>query len=411
MHVVIFEGSRWPTFAPLSLCRPVFTLVSGMSTLLEKQVRHLRPTRLTLWVRPELAVHCHDRIVPTLGVPTEINRPLDDEPALLLSGRTLVLQRFDYPPHDCVVTDEDGTHIQSARVKRPGLSPSDLWDRTPAWLSLLDLPHNMPQSRVVESLWDLIHWNEESLIGDATQLQGRPNPRPAGAYHMINDRDVWLGEHVTLGPGCVLDASAGPVVLEDNVTVGANAVIQGPCHVGTFSTIMPLSLIRPGTSIGTMCRIGGEVSNSIIHGFSNKAHEGYLGDSYLGRWVNCGAGTNTSNLKNTYGEITFQRGSTETPTGRRFLGAVIGDHTKTAIGTKLVAGSYIGFCTSLATSGFVPKFVPSYTFLTDRGAEPYRLEQAIEVTKRVFARRDRPWTEVDQQMMHYVANAVKTVEA
>src|SRR3954466_8051710 len=96
MHVVIFEGSRWPAFAPLSLSRPVFTLVSGMHTLLAKQVRHLKPTRLTLWVRPELEEHCRQRLCPSTGVPTTVNTPLDDEPAFLVNGRTLVLS--DYLP-------------------------------------------------------------------------------------------------------------------------------------------------------------------------------------------------------------------------------------------------------------------------------------------------------------------------
>ncbi len=108
MHVVIFEGTRWHTFAPLSLSRPVFTLVSGMSTLLEKQVRHIRPDRLTLWVRPQLEEHCRTRLVPALKVPTEINRPLDDEPALLVSGRNVPFARFEWPPHEAVVTDDAG---------------------------------------------------------------------------------------------------------------------------------------------------------------------------------------------------------------------------------------------------------------------------------------------------------------
>src|SRR3954471_22406237 len=97
MHVLIFEGSRWPAFAPLSLSRPVFTLVSGMHTLLAKQVRHLKPTKLTLWVRPELEEHCRDRLVPELSVPTTVNTPLDDEPALLVTGRTLMLSDYTVP--------------------------------------------------------------------------------------------------------------------------------------------------------------------------------------------------------------------------------------------------------------------------------------------------------------------------
>jgi bifunctional N-acetylglucosamine-1-phosphate-uridyltransferase/glucosamine-1-phosphate-acetyltransferase GlmU-like protein len=156
--------------------------------------------------------------------------------------------------------------------------------------------------------------------------------------------------------------------------------------------------------------VGGEVSNSIVLGYSNKAHDGYLGDSYVGKWVNLGAGTTTSNLKNTYGEITMDMGKEKVPTGRRRLGALIGDHTKTAVLTRLMTGTYVGFCAMLADSGSTPRFVPSYTFSTERGTEPYRLDKAIEVTQRVFARRDRGWTETDERIMRYVAEAAPAVE-
>src|SRR5687768_9201316 len=203
MHVVIFEGNHWHTFAPISLGRPVFTLKTGMSTLLEKQIRHLRPTRLTLWVRPEMEAYCRGRILPELKVPAAINAPLDDEPALLVNARTVHFGTYEYPPHDAV--NADGEKVRSARVTAPGLAREDVLNRTDRWLKLLDLPRMMDQSRMVESLWDLIHWNEESLIEDATRLDS-PGPKPAGPYHLLNEDEVWLGEGVHLEPGCVLDA-------------------------------------------------------------------------------------------------------------------------------------------------------------------------------------------------------------
>lgn len=132
------------------------------------------------------------------------------------------------------------------------------------------------------------------------------------------------------------------------------------------------------------------MANSIIHGYANKAHDGYLGDSYLGRWVNFGAGTTTSNLKNTYGEITVRHGEREFRTGRRFLGALVGDHTKTGVLTRFPAGTYVGFGCSVAPSQITSNFIPSYSFVTERGRETYDLPRAIEVTKRVYTRRDRP---------------------
>jgi UDP-N-acetylglucosamine diphosphorylase/glucosamine-1-phosphate N-acetyltransferase len=411
MHVVIFEGTRWHTFAPLSLSRPVFMLKTGMGTLLDKQIRHLRPRRLSLWVRPEQEAFVRQRVVPKLPVPTTVNQPLDEEPALLVSGRTVHFVQYEWPPHPGVCPEANGI-IRSAYVQMPGLAYSDVAGRTERWLKILELPHMMSQSRLVENLWDLISWNEESLVEDAMQFGRTPEAsnKPVGKYHMVRDEEVFLGQGAKLQPGAVLDASKGPVVVDRNASVGANSVLQGPCYVGPHAEIRAVSLIRPGTSIGIMAKVGGEVSNSIIMGYTNKAHDGYLGDSYVGKWVNLGAGTTTSNLKNTYGEVTMDMGKEKVPTGRRRLGALIGDHTKTAVLTRLMTGSYVGFCSMLADSGSPPRFVPSYTFWTNRGPEPYRIDKAIEVTQRVFARRDRGWTETDEQMMRYVAGAAPEVE-
>src|SRR5205809_3172133 len=128
MHVVIFEGSQWTTFAPLCLNRPVFMLSTGMSTLLDKQIRYLGATRLTLWVRPEMVDFCKTRVVPHLKIPTKLNEPLDDEPALLVSGRSLHFRKFDAPPTECGVFD--GNLIREVYVKRPGLSVDDVMARS-----------------------------------------------------------------------------------------------------------------------------------------------------------------------------------------------------------------------------------------------------------------------------------------
>src|SRR5688500_8061604 len=409
MHVVIYEGTHWKTFAPLALGRPVFMLATGMATLLQKQIRHTNPTLLTLWVRPELEAMCRQRIVPRLSVPTQVNMPLDDEPALLFSGRVLHFKKFTVPDHEGVCIDDQGL-IPWAYVKRPGLSPQDVLSRTDRWLCLKDLPRLEPQTRLVERLWDLIKWNEESLIEDSAQMKLSCPPRPKGPYHVIEEENVQVADGVKLQPGVVLDGSKGPVVIDRHASIGANAVIQGPCYVGPHVQVQPLSHLRPGTSIGTMCRVGGEISNSIMFGYSNKSHYGYLGDSYVGKWVNLGGGTTTSNLKNTYGEISVTTPEGEIKTGRRNLGSLVGDHVKTAVGTRLMAGSYVGFASMLAASSIAPKFTPSFTYHTDKGAEAYRMEKAVEVMKAVFSRRERRWEEMDEAIVRYVAQLTPGIE-
>ena len=408
MHVVLFEGQFWKTLAPLSLSRPVFMLASGCGSLLDKQIRYLKPSRLTFWVRPEMVDYCQKRVIPNLKIPAQVNVPLDDEPALVISGRTLHFANYEVPNEPAVCVEE-GDLIRSAYVVSPGLGPDDAMNRTAAWLRLLDLPHQMPQSRMAHHAWDLLNWNEESIVSDFITMP-HEGQLPAGPYHIIEKENVLIGKGVSLSPGVVLDASKGPIVLADGVNVGANAVLQGPCYVGSHSIVAPLANIRPGTSIGSMCKVGGEVSNSIFLGRSNKAHYGYVGDSYIGEWVNLGAGTTTSNLKNTYDEVSLPLLGEETASGRRFLGSVIGDHTKLAIETRLMTGSYIGYSAMIAASKIAPRYVPSFTFLTDRATEPYRLDKAVEVMRAVHHRRGTAFEPLDESIATYVANVVKTIE-
>src|SRR5208282_3228547 len=328
MHLVVFEGSHWPSFVPLSINRPVFTLQCGLSSLLEKQVRHIQPTKVTLWVRPALAEHCRKHVAPGLGGPVSINTPPGAEPALLSSGRALHVGKYEVHEDQWVVVDE-GEFIRKAYVKSPGLSHEDVLNRTSAWTKLLDLPRDTQPARLPQYLSDLIHWNEEAIMADANHLLDQKHPLPKGPYHAIGDENVIVHPKATLGPGVVLDASKGPVIIEEGASIGANSVLTGPCCVGKFSVVAPLTFVREGTSIGIMCKIAGEVANSIILGWSNKAHYGYLGHSYIGEWVNLGAGTTTSNLKNTYGPIKMHIGKKEIVTDRRLLGSMIGDHSKT----------------------------------------------------------------------------------
>ena len=267
MHVVIFEGSRLNALAPLSLSRPTFTLGAGTGTLLDKQLRFLKPTRVTLWVRPQFEAWVRAHIVPTIKCPTAINTPLDDDMALLTTGRTLYLSNVEREETECVVVEE-GELIRKAVVRRPGLAPDDIWNRSPKWMELFDLPRTMPQARFIDHPWDLISWNEEALIVDSLTWRDQAQPVKEGPYHLINGEDVLVEDGAKISPGVVLDASKGPIMIGKQASIGANAVIQGPCFIGQYATVSPVAIIRPGTSIGPVSKVGGEVSNSIIFGAS-----------------------------------------------------------------------------------------------------------------------------------------------
>ncbi|HZK81791.1 MAG TPA: putative sugar nucleotidyl transferase, partial [Humisphaera sp.] len=169
MHVVIFEDSHWHAFAPLSLSRPVFSLASGMCTLLEKQIRHLNPSRLTLWVRPEFEAFCRERIAPQTGVPTDVNAPLDGAPAILINGRTALSSRLAAPSREAIHA-VNGV-VLAAMTSRAGLTPGDALSESGRWLDLLKLNETECHGRLLESPVDLIYWNEQSLIEDFAGLK------------------------------------------------------------------------------------------------------------------------------------------------------------------------------------------------------------------------------------------------
>ena len=409
MHVVIFEGSRWDMLLPHSLTRPVFMLSCGATTLLEKQIRYLNPSRLTLWVRPEFAEYTRQRVVPRLKVPTEVNTPLDEEPALLVAARTLYLQRAEMPTDECIIED-DGQLVRKAYVTLPGLSPQDCVERSSRWMSLFDLPHTMEQALWVGHTWDLIRFNEEALLADSITPPEGSGPLGEGDWHAVEPSNILAKRGVKIGPGAVLDASRGPILIGESVSIGANAVIEGPCSIGDYSKILPLTMIHAGTTIGAVCTIGGTVERSIIGANSHKPFEGYVGDSYIGHWCKLGAGTTTADTKTTYNEVAVQIGSRSYPTSMRALGAAVGDHTKTSICTRLVPGCYVGAHCMLVGSGLVPRFVPSFSFWKDSGVEEMDVEKALEVSRRVLDELDRKWNPIYESTLRTAAELAKRVE-
>ena len=410
MHLVIFETGFWIDFAPLTLTRPVCSLASGTGTILQRQLRQFKPDRLSLWVRPELAEFCRQRIIPQLPIPASVNEPLDDQPAILLNAA--VMRPSSLPPDQFQPCRQFATNGQLtfAVVQDSGLSPADPLENTLRWQSLAQLPPGNTQQQLASQIADLIHENDKLIGEDFAAIADSMAILPAGPFHVAGYQNVRVGKDVKIAVGSALDATAGPIILDTGVSIGANCVIEGPCYIGPGTYVRPISLVRGGMSIGPSCKVGGELAESIIQGNTNKVHDGYLGHSFLGEWVNLGAGTTTSNLKNTYGEITLKIGSREVLTGKMFLGSLIGDFTKAAIGSRFMSGTYIGVNSMIASSSHAPRFVPSFCFLTDTRQEAFALSKAIEVATRVFSRRNRPFTGLDTQIMDYARLTAESVE-
>ncbi len=209
---------------------------------------------------------------------------------------------------------------------------------------------------------------------------------------MIRNSQIFTGKNTVIKPGCVLDAENGPIYIGNNVKISSNSVIEGPVFIGDNVVIQPLSKILAGANIGNVSKVGGEIVNTIIQDYSNKQHDGFLGDSYIGSWVNLGAGTVNSNLTNTYGTVKVQMFDKVIDTGQTFLGMIMGDHTKTAINTKFTTGSIIGFACNILMTRTPPKFTPSFSWYSDNATRDYDVKRDLQVARRMMERRDKKMT-------------------
>jgi UDP-N-acetylglucosamine diphosphorylase/glucosamine-1-phosphate N-acetyltransferase len=196
---------------------------------------------------------------------------------------------------------------------------------------------------------------------------------------------VYAEESATIEPQVYFDTTNGPVLVRRGATVQAFTRLVGPCVVGRDSVVGGDKI--SGSSIGDVCRVHGELSGAILLGHANKAHDGFVGHSYLGRWVNLGAGTITSNLKNTYGTVPFWTPDGEQDSKLQFLGTFLGDHAKTGIGTSLTTGTVVGAGANVYGSGMPPKVIPPFAWGERPPYSTYRMDKFIDVARHVMSRR------------------------
>jgi UDP-N-acetylglucosamine diphosphorylase/glucosamine-1-phosphate N-acetyltransferase len=205
----------------------------------------------------------------------------------------------------------------------------------------------------------------------------------------------------------MLNASGGFIYIGKNAEVMEGAMIRGPFSLGEHAQIKMGAKIYGATTIGPHCRIGGEVSNSVIFGCSNKAHDGFLGNAVIGEWCNLGADSNNSNLKNNYSQVKMWNYSDESfvNTGLTFCGLMMGDHSKCSINTMFNTGTVVGVSANIFGTGFPPKFVPSFSWGGSDGFKTYRLEEAIEVASRVYERRGKKLDATEQKILKHLFDA------
>ena len=243
---------------------------------------------------------------------------------------------------------------------------------------------------LLEWPWHLVDENADTLGRDLLHLHPGGGSYLAPGVHRVGDGAVSLGHGAEVGPGVILDTRDGPIRLDDGVVVEGPARLVGPLHLGAGSVVFGGSLSR--VSAGPACKLRGEVDTTVLLGYANKAHDGYLGHALVGRWVNLGALTTNSDLKNDYGPVRVDLPSGTVDTRLMKVGVFLGDHVKTGIGTVLNTGSVVGAGSNVFGGGMPPKALPPYSWAGGGTVTPFRWEKFLGVARTVAARRDQPWT-------------------
>lgn len=273
-----------------------------------------------------------------------------------------------------------------------------------ALLQLVDR-HNltrldMAEARLLSFPWQIIEENPSAIEDDFKKSRFRGQSEESLVYpgvKMVNEENIVVGGSASIRPGVVLDASSGPIIINDGSVLMPNAVILGPVYIGKSTIVKTGAKILEGTSLGNVCKVGGEVDHSIFASYANKQHDGFIGHSYIGEWVNIGAGTNNSDLKNNYSAVRMWSAGAIRETGRQFLGLIIGDHSKTGIGMLFNSGTVVGFNCNLFGSALVGKFVPSFSWGQGGQLEPYDLDKALLTAQIVMERRDVKFEDVHKR--------------
>lgn len=401
----IFEDTGYSNLHPLVYSRPVYDLRCGILTLREKLQLCYPGLPLILHTRDYL-----EKITIRNNLGLTVNN-IDEkvESCLFINGS--VIGNFGL---EDIVTPEEGnlTYMNEDKLIAFKLTGKLLKEfvRNLHFPISTDLIGNIKKVQTdvdyVNYPWDLVKRNAYQIRKDFNRII-RPememiNGNIYEGAHLINRDNIYIGEGTKIKPGVVLDAEEGPIFIGKNVTILPNSVIEGPCFIGNKSKIKVGAKIYEGTSIGEVCKVGGEVGESIIHSYSNKQHDGFLGHAYLGSWVNLGADTNNSDLKNNYGSIKVVINDETIDSGSMFVGLTMGDHSKTAINTMFNTGTVVGFSSNVFGSGFPPKYIPSFAWGGNESMTTYKLDKCIDVAKRVMARRDIKLTSDDEEVFRHV---------
>lgn len=392
----ILVDINWKYLLPLTFAKPVSHLLIGIDSLIEKWERHLNTTPGVLTptylseafpvIYNDGGVLINSAVIPTPALVDAIERLKQDQ-VLTHRGRFIAAV--------C-----DGSKFEKIAIR--------LQDKFKFVYSEFGNEEVFFNENVVfiESPADIFSFNDAILRTDFIEKTKNIHTIDFPSHVLTSGSDIYIHPTAKVHHS-VLNAVEGPIYIGKDVEIMEGSLIRGPFSIGEGSTLKMGAKIYGATSIGAHCKVGGEVNNSVINDYSNKGHDGFLGNSVLGSWCNLGADTNTSNLKNNYSQVSSWNYAAEKPlpTGRLFHGLIMGDHSKAGINTMFNTGSMVGMCANIFDGGFPPKFVPSFSWGSPlNGFVNFDIEKSFNAARAMMARRGVEFTEKDEKIFHFVYN-------
>lgn len=406
--VVIYEDEGWQNLLPMTYMRASFQMICGMGSLLGRVMR-LAAGDVTPWCRPLLA----PLVAESTGLPA--NTPAAGA-TLFLNGRGLWSQLPEGLPKGRAWVGVAGGRIVAVyadAVLASRLTPDVFLSSSRLEAAVATLPR-VPVEDCVKMLdwpWNFIHAHRPAFEADWETVSPAAEKRSEldpGSYLLAPER-IHIGEGTRIKPCVVIDAESGPVWIGNNVKIMPHSYIQGPAYIGDGTLLQPGAIVREGTYIGPVCKVGGELEGCILQGYSNKQHDGFLGHSYVGSWVNIAADCINSDLKNTYGTVRVPINGRAVESREQFVGCFIGDHSKIGINVSIPTGAVIGMSSSLFAS-VAPKFVPSFAWIEGDRRECYEAERALRVARAVMARRKKTLSEAEERVFLVSRRLAETME-
>ena len=404
MNLVLFEDAGVEQLNPITLTRPAYTVSCGGGRLIDR-TKELGHATYAI-VRPhleELQQIDFGLSNPSTFQPTEdllfVNARLVSSPEVT----TFVQQMINTKSPQVVSC---GNHVALARVNagEVGATTKLSWSSISQLLNKAQKLPTRPANgtlKLLEYPHDVIRCHDELFTSNL-------NERIAGGTHSEIAAGVFAAAGVSLDKLVATDTRKGPIVIEKNVTLSPFVILRGPLLLGSGSIVLPHANLRGGVSLGHTTKVAGEIEACIIEPYTNKQHHGFLGHSYLGSWINLGAGTSNSDLKNTYGKINMEYRGHKADTGMQFMGTVIGDYVKSAINVGIFTGKTIGVCSTLY--GAITRNVPSFVNYGMSFGQVSQVSQEVAITmqERVFARRSVPQRPCDIQLLRDVYGLTKS---